>query len=109
MVHTTKVIDIIDAKGGENEVYIGRAGHGYDGYFGNPIVRTSNCPECGKLHSTPGSTIPCFEIYFLRRLKEDREFREKVKGLIDKTLVCFCVPKHKCHGEVMVEYINRMN
>lgn len=63
--------------------YIGRCGHGFDGYFGNP--RT---------------VLEGYGVYLMERLLDDREFREEVRGLAGKTLVCFCKPK-PCHGDLL--------
>ncbi len=70
------------------DVYIGRAGHGYDGYFGNP-----------------SKTVREFETYFFTRLINDPEYKQRVHALNGKTLGCFCKPKH-CHGDVIALYLN---
>lgn len=89
------------------DVYIGRAGRGEDGYFGNPIRLNVQCPFCDETHTEGGDTIPCFENYFLNRLDQDDEFRERVHDLYGKKLGCFCKPK-PCHGDVIAEYVNGM-
>lgn len=76
-------------------VYVGRAGKGFDGYFGNPFPVTSELSRSHVLHS--------FMNYADRRIEEDPEYRERVKGLYGKTLVCFCDPK-PCHGDYL-EYL----
>ena len=81
-----------------NYVYIGRAGHGMSGYFGNPVK-----VEGGKR----GSTLKLYRKYLEHRLMTDDEFCERVKELKGKTLVCFCKPK-PCHGDILIEYINRL-
>lgn len=88
------------------DVYIGRAGRGYDGYFGNPVCVGRRCSECDRVHSTPVSTIPCFTVYFYKRLKDDPEFAKRVEQLRGKTLGCFCKPK-PCHGDVISQYLER--
>jgi hypothetical protein len=97
----TKVIHIKDAPSGwENNsrfVYIGRAGNGHDGYFGNPYKLLRGEPR--------GATIGKYLKYFLERIKNDTEFKERVGELHDKVLVCFCVPK-PCHGDVIAEFMN---
>lgn len=87
------------------DVYIGRAGHGLDGYFGNPYVVGEECGRCGKLHAYPAETLPCFREYFAARVLRDGEFRARVEGLRSQTLGCFCKPK-PCHGDVIVEYLH---
>ena len=82
------------------EIYIGRPGKGRSGYFGNPIQIGKPCPECGEIHNRE-HTLICYEIYARNRIKEDKVFRERVKGLHNKILGCFCKPK-ACHGDVLV-------
>lgn len=89
------------------DVYIGRAGHGYDGYFGNPYAKGATCLRCGELHLTAASTLPCFEAYFLGRLGSDREFRARVRALKGKILGCFCLAGAPCHGRVIANWLDR--
>jgi len=87
----TKVVNIYTD---EYDVYIGRAGKGQDGFFGNPF--NSNDRD---------KNIEDFRIYFLDRLKTDKEFKRRVLELKGKTLGCFCSPK-PCHGDVIINYLN---
>lgn len=80
----------------EFDVYIGRAGHGFDGVFGNPIRRGPDDPR--------GSTLPKFEAYFLKRIEEDPEFKRRVLELKSLRLGCFCSPK-ACHGDTYVRWL----
>lgn len=81
------------------DVYIGRAGRGYDGTFGNPFRRGPDDP--------PGSTLPKFEAYFLKRIEEDQEFRERVLALKGKRLGCFCSKNSQmCHGMNYVRWLD---
>lgn len=75
-------------------VYIGRAGHGEDGYFGNPFP----------LHqeSLRATVLAHFREYAEKRGARDPIYRRRVKNLVGKTLVCFCAPL-KCHGDVLEE------
>jgi hypothetical protein len=109
MFYTTKTICITDKTDSPDEVYIGRKGQGQDGYYGNPVVKKSLCPECGVAHSTNGSTLKCYEIYLKKKLASDLTFRKKVKKLLNKTLVCHCKESSDCHGSVLVRYINALN
>lgn len=77
--------------------YIGRAGHGQDGYFGNPYRLN--------VEMNPGDTLERYRGYFLERLRTDPEFKAKVLALKGKTLGCFCKP-NACHGDIMAEYLN---
>ena len=77
------------------DVYIGRAGHGLDGYFGNPY----------SVKNYGVRALPLFEEYFLKRVEEDKEFRRRVMQLKGKKLGCFCKPKN-CHGDVIAKWLN---
>lgn len=109
VTYTAKIIHISEATEEYNEVYIGRAGRGKDGYFGNPIIKGKLCDECGQTHTVNGSTLPCYRIYLTRRLREDEVFRKKVRELSNKVLVCFCTDKSKCHGTILTYYIGKLN
>lgn len=77
------------------DVYIGRAGRGMDGYFGNPFgVRTHGA-----------SAMPKFIEYFHKRIESDPEFKRRVIALVDKRLGCFCKPRD-CHGDVIAAWVN---
>lgn len=90
------------------DVYIGRAGRGQDGYFGNPIRIGCSCPMCDEIHRDGGSTLPCYRQWFHLRLQEDAEFRQRVEALRGKTLGCFCSEQSKCHGGVIAEYVDSL-
>lgn len=93
-------------RGEQYDVYIGRAGRGQDGYFGNPYAVGQRCLRCWRIHATPGDTLPCFRDYFNERVLKDASFRERVRGLAGKRLGCFCKPG-PCHGDVIVEYLQK--
>lgn len=88
-----KVVNLYKEK---HDVYIGRAGKGKDGYFGNPFPLGTG---------QRGSTLEKYREYFLKRLETDSEFKEKVLSLQGKTLGCFCSP-NACHGDIIAEYVN---
>lgn len=75
-------------------VYIGRAGKGLSGYFGNPFR-----------DGTRAEIVKYFREYFERQLLTNEVFAAKVLDLQGKTLVCFCKPL-LCHGDVIVEYLD---
>jgi uncharacterized phage-like protein YoqJ len=92
----TSIVNIHRTK--KYDVYIGRAGHGLDGYFGNPF----------RLEDFGGDREACLRVYrayFYDRLSYDLEFRRKVQALKGKTLGCFCWPD-LCHGEVIAEHLD---
>jgi len=95
----SKVVNIYHRE--KYDVYIGRAGRGEQGIFGNPILRNKKCPLCNEIHVEQGSTLSCYKIYLERRLEEDSDFRESVKALKGKVLGCFCPPK-PCHGDILI-------
>lgn len=102
---STKVIHIRDSMKTDEEVYIGRAGKGNSGPFGNPVVIGKSCPICNLVHNDRGATLPCYEEYLLSRLATDAQFAEAFWKLKGKTLVCFCKP-HLCHGDVMAKILD---
>jgi len=93
---TTKVVNLYKD---DYDVYIGRAGRGESGSFGNPF----SIKQFGR-----DGSIEKFKEYFLRRVEDDLTFRDKVLDLRGKTLGCFCAPK-RCHGEVIVEWLEEQN
>ncbi len=100
----TKVTNIKDApkdwKTDPNYVYIGRAGKGLSGYFGNPFKLEPGKPV--------GSTLDKYREYFTNRMLNDAVFSYGVHCLKGKILVCFCHPD-QCHGDIIVEYLERDN
>jgi hypothetical protein len=91
----TTVINIKERQPGD--VYIGRAGHGESGYYGNPF------PE--KEGFSRADSIAAFKRYFEARVEEDEQFRARVLELAGKRLACFCAPK-RCHGDVIAKWVN---
>lgn len=79
-----------------NNVYIGRAGRGQDGFFGNPFGIGKGAPK--------GATLDRYLDYFVRRIERDNQFKFAVQSLAGRNLVCFCSPD-PCHGEIMRAYI----
>lgn len=94
----TTVVNI--RTGARYDVYIGRAGHGQDGYFGNPFRL--------KPEEARGATLARFEAYFYDRLGDDPEFVQRVLQLRDKVLGCFCKP-HACHGDIIAHYLDHVH
>jgi len=74
--------------------YIGRAGKGQDGYFGNPFKTDDR-----------QYNIKMFRAYFRARMKSDPVFKSRVMELKGKKLGCFCKPL-ACHGDIIAEFLN---
>jgi len=79
------------------DIYIGRAGRGKSGEFGNPFVvgRDGEHGECVRLfaawfHSDEGASMRA--LVDARIKKGDR-------------LGCFCKPS-ACHGDIIAAYVN---
>jgi hypothetical protein len=97
--HMCKVVNLYKEP---YDIYIGRAGRGQSGYFGNPIPKNKRCPSCDTIHEGGGSTLECYKKYLNQRIEKDEEFKKNVKNLKGKTLGCFCKPK-PCHGDILAE------
>ena len=81
------------------DTYIGRAGRGYDGYFGNPFRMGTGISR--------ESVVQKFQKYFIDRIEKDTEFKRRILALKGKRLGCFCKPK-ACHGDVIADWLNKM-
>lgn len=92
----TTVVDIRHAK---FDVYIGRAGNGESGYFGNPFKLTDESQRAAVLEK--------YKIYFIERMQRDKFFKAKILELRGKVLGCFCHPM-MCHGDVIANYLNAL-
>lgn len=77
-----------------DDVYIGRRGHGHDGYFGNPFPMRSEKDR--------SSVIARYEQHARAQIDTDPVFRQRVRDLHGKRLFCFCAPK-PCHGDVLAQ------
>lgn len=93
----TKETTVVHIYKAPYDVYIGRAGRGQDGYFGNPIRRMPG--------EAPGSTLIRYREYFYNRLSTDETFKNRIHQLKGKTLGCFCKP-NPCHGDIIKEYLD---
>lgn len=88
------------------DVYIGRAGKGQLGTFGNPYHVGKICSRCKKQHLTAEDTLPCYEEH-LRELLKQKSFCYKLMSLKGKRLGCFCKPG-PCHGDVIVKVLKEL-
>lgn len=97
---STTVVNIhhldIGWKEDDSFVYVGRAGHGLDGYFGN------------RFRAEDGDAITKFGAWARERIEIDDDYRDRVKSLYGRTLVCFCKPK-PCHGDVLARIAEELH
>lgn len=100
----TSVVNVKDVSLESTDVvYIGRAGNGRAGPFGNPHP-IGKCYTCNTSHDREGS-IRAYKRYFWQRVNEDREFLAEVLKLQGKKLACFCTPK-ACHGDIIKAFLD---
>lgn len=79
------------------DVYIGRAGKGQDGYFGNPY-------RIGPNHSRE-AVLGLYRDYLYHRAANDSAFNSRLLELQGKVLGCFCKPE-PCHGDIIAEWVD---
>jgi hypothetical protein len=101
-----KVINIRSAPAGwrfnEQYVYIGRKNLTFgvqESPFHNPY----------KLHpgESRGATLEKYKKYLAEKL-ENPVYKQAVKELAGKTLVCWCSP-HPCHGDILATVCEELN
>lgn len=85
-----------------------------NGVFGNPHPVGVPCHRCGPpiAGTTPiihqrGETLPLFEEWLREEIKNPT-YRECVKNLAGKTLVCYCKP-NPCHGDILAQVCIELN
>lgn len=80
-------------------VYIGRAGRGFEGTWGNPFPLR---PAYAREEIIEKYTAWLYEEF-------NAPYRARMyEALAGKTLVCFCKPK-LCHGDIIVNYIDNVH
>jgi hypothetical protein len=84
---------VVNKRKEDYDTYIGRGS-----VFGNPF-------KIG-VDGDRDEVIEKFRTYFYKRIEEDEGFKYTVLQLKDRRLGCFCKPK-KCHGDVIVEYLEK--
>lgn len=100
----TKIVNIRYDKYDE---YIGRAGKGQSGYFGNSHV-IGLCKICNCVHNRE-ECIDAFKKDFDIRIQNDPIYKTRVLGLRNQILGCFCKEKGRevaCHGDVYIEFLD---
>ena len=77
-------------------VYIGRAGKGKDGEWGNPFTLPAGATETDR-----EVCVMRYRRYLWERIqKEGHPLVEKLASLAGRPLECFCSPQI-CHGDVL--------
>ena len=84
-------------------VYVGRAGHGHDGRWGNRH-RVGWCSACARTHAR-GEAVALDWEEVLARWRVDEAYRAAVEGLRGRNLVCFCEPLGPCHARNYVRLL----
>ncbi len=88
---------VVDIRLAKYDKYIGRAGDGESGYFGNPFKLAHE--------SLRTEVLAKYRKYFYERIERDKFFKARVLDLRGQRLGCFCHPQ-MCHGDVIAEYVN---
>ena len=76
----------------DTDVYVGRAGKGKDGYFGNPFRVGVNADD-------RTDAVAKFDAWAEQRGRFDPIYRERVKDLNGRRLFCFCPKDGPCHAK----------
>lgn len=84
---------VVNLRTSSFDVYIGRAGKGQDGKWGNPFST-----------GTREENIKNFEEYLIN----NKELMQDLHELRGKRLGCFCKPR-ACHGDVLKKYADKEN
>ena len=88
-------IEVVNIRGVQErpgDVYIGRAGHGLSGKYGNPFT-------IGR-HGSREQVIALFERY----LGQHPQLLADLRAENPRRLVCFCAPL-ACHGDIYAKYL----
>jgi hypothetical protein len=98
----TKVANIYvvpqDWKDNSGYVYIGRAGYGERGEWGNPFVIDGSADLIESEQRV--IVIRQYISWISNQLAEDAGLRDRIRALKGRYLVCFCAPK-LCHGDIL--------
>jgi len=85
-------VTVVNIRHEPYDVYIGRAGHGHDGRWGNPFRLIPGQDR--------GATIDRYRVWLWQQIQLGRITVEELAQLHGKTLGCFCKPE-PCHGDVL--------
>lgn len=100
--NTARKTTVVNLRKEPYDVYIGRAGKGQSGVFGNPI-RIINARRSDPTYVA--DVLVQFKRYFLREVESDPAFRSAVLELRGKRLGCFCKPG-PCHGDIIAAWVD---
>lgn len=92
---------VVNIRSSQYDIYIGRAGRGQDGYFGNPFKLVCDTPESRII------ILNKYKEYFDCKIANDPIFKDKIHQLKGKVLGCFCKP-YACHGDIIANYLNTL-
>ena len=88
-----KQTTVVNLRTAPFDIYIGRAGKGQNGKWGNPFST-----------GTREENIKNFEEYLIN----NKELMQDLHELRGKRLGCFCKPR-ACHGDVLKKYADKEN
>lgn len=99
-------------------VYVGRKGHGQDGYYGNDHVAAyiGDClacwsEGCPRIYHYGDDALKFYALDLEARWKADPEFRRRaIAELPGRDLGCFCVRKDgsgECHAKILAAFVDR--
>lgn len=72
--------------------------------FGNPYSHQDDTLAQFKV-ATRKEAMDGFRAY----LESNKELQEKIKPLKGKTLGCWCRPEKTCHGDIIAEFLHRLD
>lgn len=101
VVHVYDGCDLYIGRGDGGDAHLNNTEVGQRGWLGNPYtVGEFTRSECIRLYRRD----------FYRRIRDDAEFRERVRGIRGR-LGCWCRHAHEdepaCHGDVVADYVRR--
>ncbi len=102
-----KVVRVKDADLNDpNTVYIGRAGRGQSGEFGNPFPVDSSIRDPKAKIEEVKRVVAQYGEWLTNKIKTDPEYANKIYALKGKTLACpGGEPNDICHGQEIFKAI----
>lgn len=96
----TTLINISNSSVDDMDVYIGEKHKSYN-LDPSPLRNPFDKSELGREEA-----VKHYKMYLYRRYLEEEPFREYLHNIEGMTLGCLCYPK-RCHGEVIVDLLNK--